>query len=472
MVKQAVRTGRTAFAAVLALALVAASCSSGASHLGSAVRGSGANPNGVAGGEANLPGGAAAAAGSTGANGGAGAAGGAVGAGPSVSGTGQGGAAGSGVRGPSAARASNGKLPNGVTATTITISAIAGFTGNYGAILNAIYDRGFGTWVADVNAHGGIYGRKLIANKVDNQDTPEGGVAACKTIQANHSYLAVSIVGFGGADVSSADCLDKAGITVLGLNLSGWSNSWTHVYSAGDAGKQGAPMASFIRDVIGDHGKIGIIHTNDPVNNAARAGLVTEMKRLHMNLVHEETVAPNQSSYVAEDSHMRSAGATTVALVVNTNEVLGILRDANAIGYKPNWTGNYWVTDENSTAEASLFRGIKAIRNYSTTDSAAFAGYRAKAQQYNQGPPADDSTTMALYGIGLLVGQVLHNVGPTPTASSLPGAIQSLTNYNNGITMELSFSQGVKVADVGMWPIQCCNPDNTWKGLGPPKAEF
>src|SRR5437868_6888664 len=87
-----------------------------------------------------------------------------------------------------------------------------GFTvssGNYGAILNTIYDRGFGTWVDDTNAHGGINGRRIVAKKVDNKDTAEGGVAACKEIQNNGSYLAVSIVGFGGADVSAADCLDQ-----------------------------------------------------------------------------------------------------------------------------------------------------------------------------------------------------------------------------------------------------------------------
>src|SRR5213078_3559015 len=76
----------------------------------------------------------------------------------------------------------------GVTKDTITISAMAGFSGNYGAILTTIYDRGFGTWVDDVNAHGGIYGRKVVAKKVDNQDTVEGGVSACKTIQNNGSY--------------------------------------------------------------------------------------------------------------------------------------------------------------------------------------------------------------------------------------------------------------------------------------------
>jgi hypothetical protein len=158
-------------------------------------------------------------------------------------------------------------------------------------------------------------------------------------------------------------------------------------------------------------------------------------------------------------------------LVVNTNEVVGILRDARAIDYAPNWTGNYWVTDENAAAYRGLIDGIKAIRNYSSTNAPAFADYKAKASKYGHGDVAN-STTMALYGIGLLVGKVLENAGPNPTKAGLPKAIEAITNYNNGITMALSFGPGVRVADVGMWPIQCCNADNTWKGIGGAKASF
>ena len=359
----------------------------------------------------------------------------------------------------------------GVTKDTITISAIAGFSGNYGAILTEIYDNGFGTWLDDVNAHGGIYGRKVVAKKVDNHDTVEGGVSACKEIQNNGSYLAVSIVGFGGADVSAADCLERAGITTLGLNLSAFSPSWHRVFSAGDATKQTRPLASYIRDVIGDHGKIAVFHTDDPLNTAARGGLVAEMQRLGMNLVHEETVAPNQSSFVAELTRTRDSGATTVALVVNTNEVLGILRDGKTLGYQPNWTGTYWDIDENTAAARALFEGVKALRNYSSTNSPAFATYSSKAKATGHGSVVN-STNMALYGIGLLVGQVLQNTGPNPTVEGLPAAIEKILNYNNQVTMALSFGPSVRVAEVGMWPIQCCNSDNTWQGIGDAKTAF
>ena len=359
----------------------------------------------------------------------------------------------------------------GVTKDSITISAIAGFSGNYGVLLNKIYDNGFGTWVDDVNAHGGIEGRKIVAKKVDNHDTLEGGVAACKEIQNNGSYLAVSIVGFGGADISAADCLDHAAITSIAFNLSGYNTNWRHVYSAGDAGKQTAALATFMRDAIGEHGAIGIIHTNDPVSTTGRAGLVAEMQRQHMNLVHEETVEPNQASYVSELIHMRDSGATTVALVVNTNEMLGILRDARGLGYTPNWTGTIWDSDENAGAARSLLDGIKALRNYSTTDQPAFADYKAKAAATGHNDLVNTGT-MALYGMGLVVGSVLQNAGPSPTKEGLGPAIESLVNYNNHITMALSFGPGNHVADVGMWPIQCCNSDNTWRSIGDAKREF
>jgi ABC-type branched-subunit amino acid transport system substrate-binding protein len=359
----------------------------------------------------------------------------------------------------------------GVTKDSIKISAIAGFSGNFGAILNKIYENGFVTWVDDVNAHGGIYGRRIIAEKVDNRDTVEGGVAACKEVINNKSYLAVSIVGFGGADIAAADCLDKAGKTTLALNLSAFSSSWRYVFSAGDAGKQTRPMATFIKRVIGASKDIGIIHVNDPLNNTTRKALVGELAREGMRLVHEETVTSGQSSFVAELNRMRASGATTVALLVNTTEVLGILRDARGLNYTPKWTGSYWPIDETSTASPALFAGIKVIRNYASTNSPAFPGYREKAQKYGHGD-VTNSTTMALYGIGLLTETTLRNAGPDPTVAALGPGIERIVNYNNQITMTLSFGRGVRVATVGMWPLQCCNPDNTWKGIGPPKTRF
>jgi ABC-type branched-subunit amino acid transport system substrate-binding protein len=372
---------------------------------------------------------------------------------------------------PDGGQVATATLASGVTSKTITVSAIAGFSGNYGAILSKIYENGYLVWANDVNERGGINGRQVVMKKIDNKDTSEGGVAACKEVQNNGSAFAVNIVGFGGADVSAADCLSRAGITTLAFNLSSFSPAWKTVYSAGDAGKQTRPMASFIKNVLGEKEKVAVIHTRDPLNAAARAALVDQIPKEGLKVVHEEAVAPSQGSFVAELNRTRASGAGAVALLVNTAEVLGLLRDAKALGYAPKWTGNYWPTDENTAAARPLFEGIKVLRNYASVNSPAFADYKAKANKQGRNDVVN-STTMALYAMGLTTGQIISNAGANPAPGSFNGAIEQIVNYDNQIGMTLSFGRGVHVAEVGMWPIQCCNGDNTWRGIGGPASRF
>src|SRR5205807_410818 len=141
----------------------------------------------------------------------AGGAGGAPGAAAGVrTGSGGSGRTGGPAAGAGASPSGGGAPAVGVTKDAITISAIAGFSGNYGAILTEIYDNGFGTWLDDVNAHGGIHARKVVVKKVVNHDTVERRVSTCKVIQNNGTYLTVSIVGFRDADVRAVDCLEPA----------------------------------------------------------------------------------------------------------------------------------------------------------------------------------------------------------------------------------------------------------------------
>jgi ABC-type branched-subunit amino acid transport system substrate-binding protein len=261
-------------------------------------------------------------------------------------------------------------------------------------------------------------------------------------------------------------------VPAVAYNLASYNTGWRYVYSAGDAQKQARPMVSFIKNVIGDaNGKTGVIYTNDPLNIAVKTGFLDEAKKTGMTISHVEAVAPNQNSFVAELSRMRDSQATSVALLVNTGEVLGILRDAKALNFQPNWTGSYWPIDETSQGATALFQGIKVIRNYSSTNSPAYAPYVEKAKKYGR-DSITNSTTMALYGMALSVGQVLQNVGATPTRDKVAPAIEVLVNYNNQITMALSFGPGKRIADVGMWPLQCCNSDGTWRGIGPAKTRF
>jgi ABC-type branched-subunit amino acid transport system substrate-binding protein len=260
-------------------------------------------------------------------------------------------------------------------------------------------------------------------------------------------------------------------VTTLAFNLSSFSPSWTTVYSAGDADKQTRPMASFIKNVLGETDKVGIIWVRDPLDDALRGALADELPKEGLRVVREEGVVSGQGSFVAELNRLRDAGATSVALFVSMTEVLGILRDAKALGYAPNWTGSYWPSDETTAAGSALFQGIKVIRSYATTNSEAYATYHAKAEKYGRRDVVN-STTMSLYGMGLIVGTVIENAGDQPATGSFGPAIEQLVNYDNQTFLTLTFGPGVHIAQVGMYPAECCNDDSTWRGIGPARTRF
>lgn len=456
--------------AVVLLAAVAASCSVSTPRDGwteSVDAGSGDRQSGVGSAPPAAAGDDAATGGTTGAETDAGTD---SGNGPAAgSGSGSGGR----VSGRSTATtvAAAGRPAVGVTDKSITISVIAPYTGPYGAIIEQLYENGFQVWLDDVNSRGGINGRQVIAKKVDNRNTVEGGVAACKDVQSNGSYLAATIVGQAGSDVAAVECLDKAGIATITIGLSSYSPQWKYAYSPVDPYKWGFPLASFIRGVIGDKAnKIGIIYLrDDPVMLTTRVGMIAGMKELGIEPAREEAVAAAQGSFVAEMSRMRSSGATSVAIITG-NEVVGILRDAKAIGYSPHWTGAWWVTDEFSAAGGQLMTGIKAPRPYSTVNAPAYKAYVDKANaQGRRG--VINSTTMSLYSFGDVVGNALRNAGSPPTATSIGPGIESIVNFDNGI-YHLSFGKGVHIAESGLWPMVCCNSDGTWHGTGPPQSKF
>lgn len=367
--------------------------------------------------------------------------------------------------------ATGGKVA-GVSAKQMRISIIAGYSGVFGQIIKDLSDRGFGTWVADVNSKGGINGRKLVVIEVDNKDTVEGGIAACKEVQGNNSYFAFSMYGQGGADAAASDCLDKAGIPVINNLPSSFNARWKNVYTVAEAGIAAKPTASFIQNVLkrGDS-KIGVFIEQDPVWRGAAKGFLAGMQAAGLKVVHTENVASTQSNFVSELSRMRSAGVDTAVMIVATPNAVGIPRDAKAIGYAPTFTGAIWPLDEFSKAGgASVQKDVRAIRHFASANSPGYAAFIKTAQKH--GKEQNPSTMQAyIYGVGLLIQKALENAGPSPTREAFGPAVEKIVDYNNGL-LGASFGPGVRRSTTLMWPVKCCNPDNTWMGIGPARKSF
>jgi ABC-type branched-subunit amino acid transport system substrate-binding protein len=359
----------------------------------------------------------------------------------------------------------------GVTASTITISAVAGFSGAEGTLTQQVY-QGMLTWQADVNAHGGIYGRKVVLKQVDTAFTADGGVAACKAVLSNGSFSAILFSG-GDDVIAASDCLDKAHFVNLYIYAaqpiySKWHYSFSMATHYDDSGTS---AASYANHRLHDGAKkLGLVCLNTVDTQYSCGAFKNEARAEHLNVVDVESLEQNQSSCTSEDLHLQGAGVQQVT-VFATLESVCLIRDAKAIGYNPQWTLGDFALDFLTQAARNLFTGVTGLRDGATTDTPGYAAYSAKASQYGHGN-ALEQDSFIVYGESLVLGKALAVAGSNPTEASLLAGLEGLTSYANAITPPLSYSAADHAGSHDSFPAVCCTPNWTWKGDGAPALRF
>jgi branched-chain amino acid transport system substrate-binding protein len=354
----------------------------------------------------------------------------------------------------------------GVTDSTITLSADGAFSGAYAAIYEQQYRGSALTWRDEVNAKGGINGRKIEFKKVDDRFTVEGAVSACKEIESNGSFAAYAQSLFN----SGIACLENARIPLYQTVLQAAdpaSLGWKYVRAIKDSNGEGATLARFIvsPNGLGRPGhKIGLLYTTDNPVASYVGPFLAEAKRLGMD-VHVEKIVTNQSSFVAELQRLRQAGVDTVAMVC-VFEAVGILRDAKAIGFNPTWTGHTFTADEVAAGGAELFQGIKAPRTWAGADSPAFQSYKQTVAKYGE-TTGVTTTNMLGYSALLIMQRALELAGRDLTRESFLAAYDRIQNFDAPGVPLVTYASGRIAGTQASFPLQCCNPDKTWKSIGP-----
>lgn len=359
----------------------------------------------------------------------------------------------------------------GVTKDTITVSVIAGFSGALAAMVTRAYD-GLLTWQDDVNAAGGINGRKIVMKKVDHKETADGGVAACKEALSNGSYFAVVPEGVD-ATLTAVSCLDAAGMPTLYYSATTdpkWRMAFADIVTSAGGG---TAMGSYVRNVLSGAGKkVGMIYVNQASYKSMADSFVPEAKRLGLNVAGVESVEPNQASFTAPLLRLKNAGAQIVVISATT-DAIGILRDAKSMGYNPLFTGWGFQFDFVTEAGRNLFDRVAGIRSYATVDSPAFAKYAARMQARGRGRSrTNDLEGFNAYGHGLVTSEVLKRAGVNPTRQSFVAGAETMKDYDNGVMGPFSWAPNDHVGVHGVFPTVCCNSDYTWKGQGPARTTF
>lgn len=354
----------------------------------------------------------------------------------------------------------------GVSETEVVVSIIAGFSGVLAPVVEAAY-AGVETWRDDVNANGGINGRQVVLRRVDHKETADGGIAACKEATSNGSFVAMVPEGLE-ANLTAITCLDAAGIPTL--YYSGTIDpSWEHALSMVVSSSQGGTvLANHAHDALqaGSRG-IGVMYVNQLAYAAAEDSFVDRAGELGMNVVGSEPVEPNQGSFTPQLLRLREAGAE-ILVISATAESVGILRDARALGWRPQVTGWGYAFDFVTGAGRDLFTDVTAIRTNATVDSAAYERYSERMSANGRGRERNlDTEAFLAYGYSSLLGEVLQRAGAQPTRASFVAGAETIQGWDNGILAPITYGPGDHIGADAAFPVTCCNSDWTWRALGP-----
>jgi branched-chain amino acid transport system substrate-binding protein len=362
-----------------------------------------------------------------------------------------------------------GPVGPGVSDDEIVVSVVAGFTGVLAPVVETAYE-GLETARDDINAAGGINGRRLTFVRVDHKETADGGIAACKEVTSNGSFVALVPEGVE-ANLTAVSCLDQAGIPTLyfsGTIDPAWQLAFSDVVSSAQGG---SIMGSYVRDGLGvTDQRVGVIYVNQLAYRAMADAFVESARALGLDVAPPEAVEPNQAAFTPQLLRLREAGVDVVVISA-TAEAIGILRDAASIGYRPTFTGWGFLFDFVTAAGRDLFDGVTGLRTNATVDTAAYEAYAARMEANGRGRRRDlDTEGFLAYGHTLLLIEMLTRAGPSPNRSSFVSGAETIAGYDNGILPPITYGPGDHIGADAAFPAVCCNGDWTWRAHGPARG--
>lgn len=279
------------------------------------------------------------------------------------------------VEGETTAAADDGA---GVTQDEVLVG-IHGPKSAQAAALVADVFTGFHDYVDEVNERGGVHGRRIRLIEVDDQFTVAGGTAAAKRLAQDDVLLAINIAG-ADAQVGAQPTMEQHGIPYLtaAASMQQLEDARSTFLIATPVELQAAAVPSFVAgELDGRDRRVAILHETGDIYTDMVEQVEANAGEAGIEIVATEAVESQAPSFNSALVKLRRERADTVILI-GLLAVPGILRDAQAVGFEPTWTGaGPWATDFFAALTRGGMDGIRAVRGQGGVDSPSFPAFRA-----------------------------------------------------------------------------------------------
>jgi branched-chain amino acid transport system substrate-binding protein len=242
-----------------------------------------------------------------------------------------------------------------------------------------------------VNAGGGVNGRKLSIVLEDDQTTNPGAVSALQKLLEEKEIVAIlgpvrsTQIQAMLPTINEAQIPVAIGGTNYGLTHSGCK--WVFRFRPHD-GMSAKVMGKFLIEELGQK-KVAIVHASDAFGNGGRDLLTPASKTMGGEVVFVQGYNNGEKDYTAVVQSLKKSGATALGTYMTYGTDLGVFaRQVKQLGVDVKWVGSPSITavDSRNLAGDALWGtyGVADFHPDASPASKAFtAAYKAK---YGQEP--------------------------------------------------------------------------------------
>jgi branched-chain amino acid transport system substrate-binding protein len=369
----------------------------------------------------------------------------------------------------------------GVTADTITIGAFGPITGPAAYIGLAGRD-GANLAIKEINAAGGINGRKISLVFEDDGHSPAKALAAVKKLIDQDQVFAIFCVAGSNGTIGSIDYVKEKGRVMYVSFASAPGVTWPfarNLFRGGttEVARYGEVYAELIVDHLKGQ-KIAIMsgreeypkNEGDALTKQLAAWYnITPVKRVEFNI--------GDKDFTPQLLEVRQAQPQVIAFFGNPAEAAIALRQAKELGLNQpffvgtNMTDQSLLTAARQSAEGAI--GVSLLPLLVGSNDPAMKAWEAKWKKEYPNLPAGRPNTFDLlsYGDMYVLAEALKRVGKDLTTDKLISALENIKDYRVGpISTPRTFTSKHHIGNLRLQALQVKNGQwepVAWEGKRP-----
>ncbi|HEY1326522.1 MAG TPA: ABC transporter substrate-binding protein [Casimicrobiaceae bacterium] len=356
----------------------------------------------------------------------------------------------------------------GVTADTITIGAHGPITGPAAYIGLAGRD-GMMLAVKEINAAGGVNGRKINVVFEDDGHSPTKAVAAVKKLVEQDKVFAVMSVGGSNATVGAVDYMKDKGVPYYVSIASAPQVTWPHsrtMFRGGttETARYGELYAEFLATYYKAR-RIAIMSGREEYPRNEGDATTAKLKSwFDMAPVTRVEFNIGDKDFTPQLVEVQKANPDVIAFFGNPAEAAIAMRQAKELGLKqPFFVGSNMVDPALITAAKSAAEGVAGfslIPYLPGSKAPEMVKWEAAWKKEYPSAPAGRPNNFDLlaYGDMYVLAEGMKRAGRDLTADSLIRALESMHDYRVGpVATPRSFSTRHHIGNLTLVPMKVVN---------------